>query len=619
MWFCPGANHAPHHAPQEYIDKYKGKFDDGYEAYREWVLPRMIEKGILPEGTAADADEPDARGHRLAARRRAAVGLARPTTRRRCSRRMAEVYAGFSEYTDAAGRPDRRLPRGDRPAREHDRLLLRRQRRLGRGQPERLGQREQVLQRLARRDGGEPRASSTTSAARTPTTTTRPAGRWRSRRRSGCSSATPTRAASATRWSSTGRRGSRPRARCATSTTTRSTSCPTILECCGLEFPRTLQRPRAGPAAGRLDALLLRRRRRADAKERQYYAMLGTRGIWEDGWKAVAVHGPTSGHRHTSTRTSGSSSTPTSTAPRRTTSAERAPREAQAAGRRLVRGGRTSTTSCRSTTGSPIEILADPRPQPEPDRGHVRLLPGHGRRAGVGRRQHPRPLVQDPGRGRASTSPDAEGVIFAHGSRFGGHALFLKDRKLWYVYNFLGIPPEQQFVSERARARQARARHGVHQGEHRRARRGARHGARCTSTRRRSPRGRCAPSRRSSRCAATASASAATPPTPVSKEYTPPAPLQGRDDPPGRGQRRRRPVHRPREAGGRDARARIDESSRRPAPPLVFAHGCNSRARRGVSLRAGGDAPAEGGAEPPDDLARPPDVARAARWARRRG
>ena len=49
MWFCPGANHAPHHAPKDYIDKYKGKFDDGYEAYREWVLPRMIAKGVLPE------------------------------------------------------------------------------------------------------------------------------------------------------------------------------------------------------------------------------------------------------------------------------------------------------------------------------------------------------------------------------------------------------------------------------------------------------------------------------------------------------------------------------------------------------------------------------------------
>ena len=58
MWFCPGANHAPHHAPQEYIDKYKGKFDDGYEAYREWVLPRMIAKGIVPEGDPITALNP---------------------------------------------------------------------------------------------------------------------------------------------------------------------------------------------------------------------------------------------------------------------------------------------------------------------------------------------------------------------------------------------------------------------------------------------------------------------------------------------------------------------------------------------------------------------------------
>lgn len=42
---------------------------------------------------------------------------------------------------------------------------------------------------------------------------------------------------------------------------------------------------------------------------------------------------------------------------------------------------------------------------------------------------------------------DAGGVIFAHGSRFGGHSLFIKDHKLHYVYNFLGIKPEQKFVS----------------------------------------------------------------------------------------------------------------------------------------------------------------------------
>jgi arylsulfatase len=44
-------------------------------------------------------------------------------------------------------------------------------------------------------------------------------------------------------------------------------------------------------------------------------------------------------------------------------------------------------------------------------------------------------------------TPQAQGVIFAHGSRFGGHALFIKDNRLHYVYNFLGIKPEQDFAS----------------------------------------------------------------------------------------------------------------------------------------------------------------------------
>ena len=46
------------------------------------------------------------------------------------------------------------------------------------------------------------------------------------------------------------------------------------------------------------------------------------------------------------------------------------------------------------------------------------------------------------------TSPrEASGVIFAHGSRFGGHSLFIKEGRLYYIYNFLGIKPEQKFVS----------------------------------------------------------------------------------------------------------------------------------------------------------------------------
>lgn len=42
---------------------------------------------------------------------------------------------------------------------------------------------------------------------------------------------------------------------------------------------------------------------------------------------------------------------------------------------------------------------------------------------------------------------DVYGVIFANGSRFGGHALYVKDGKIIYCYNFLGIPPEQRVVA----------------------------------------------------------------------------------------------------------------------------------------------------------------------------
>jgi len=45
------------------------------------------------------------------------------------------------------------------------------------------------------------------------------------------------------------------------------------------------------------------------------------------------------------------------------------------------------------------------------------------------------------------TDQGAQGVIFAQGSRFGGHALFVKDRKLHYVYNFLGLKSEQHLGS----------------------------------------------------------------------------------------------------------------------------------------------------------------------------
>ena len=95
----------PHHAPKEWADKYKGKFDMGYEAYRELVFERQKKLGHRPRAGRAVADqplhrrdEPDGQGWPRA-RQGPSVGLA---LRRReaAVRRMAEVYAGFLSHAD---------------------------------------------------------------------------------------------------------------------------------------------------------------------------------------------------------------------------------------------------------------------------------------------------------------------------------------------------------------------------------------------------------------------------------------------------------------------------------------------------------------------------------------
>ena len=59
MYFCPGACHAPHHAPKEWIAKYKGAFDAGWDDYREKALENQIKMGICPPGTKLSPPDPD--------------------------------------------------------------------------------------------------------------------------------------------------------------------------------------------------------------------------------------------------------------------------------------------------------------------------------------------------------------------------------------------------------------------------------------------------------------------------------------------------------------------------------------------------------------------------------
>jgi len=51
VYYAPGATHAPHHVPSEWIAHWKGKFDQGWDILREQILARQIKQGVVPAGT----------------------------------------------------------------------------------------------------------------------------------------------------------------------------------------------------------------------------------------------------------------------------------------------------------------------------------------------------------------------------------------------------------------------------------------------------------------------------------------------------------------------------------------------------------------------------------------
>ena len=89
IYFAPGATHAPHHVPQEWIAKNKGRFDAGWDKMREETLARQISLGVVPKGTKL-AKKPDGikDWDKLTA------------DEKKLFARQMEVYAAFGEYAD---------------------------------------------------------------------------------------------------------------------------------------------------------------------------------------------------------------------------------------------------------------------------------------------------------------------------------------------------------------------------------------------------------------------------------------------------------------------------------------------------------------------------------------
>jgi arylsulfatase A-like enzyme len=89
LYFCPGAAHAPHQVPKAWVDKYKGKFDGGWDKLRDETLARQKKKGVVPANAVLSRHDPD-------------VPHWDPLSadEKRLYARMMEVFAGFVTHTD---------------------------------------------------------------------------------------------------------------------------------------------------------------------------------------------------------------------------------------------------------------------------------------------------------------------------------------------------------------------------------------------------------------------------------------------------------------------------------------------------------------------------------------
>ena len=107
LYFSLDGAHAPHHVWPEWADRYKGVFDDGYETIRERILARQKELGLLPEDTDLSPINPHGEPARTGPDGQPwpLLDTVRPweslsDDEKRLFARMAEVFAGYVEYTD---------------------------------------------------------------------------------------------------------------------------------------------------------------------------------------------------------------------------------------------------------------------------------------------------------------------------------------------------------------------------------------------------------------------------------------------------------------------------------------------------------------------------------------
>ncbi|WP_181699706.1 arylsulfatase [Nocardia sp. GTS18] len=449
LYYAPGCAHAPHHAPREWIERYRGRFDAGYEVMRAEILERQKQLGLVPPdtelpplnpiGTPDTRSGPDGAPFPPMDYTRPWDTLVEDEKRLFC--RMAEVYAGFLSHCD--DQIGRLLDYLERIEQFDNTIIVVVSDNGASGEGGSDGSVNEnkitngVLDDLAENMAKLDELGSTTTYNHYPNgwavAFNAPFKMWKRYSFNGgtcdpCIISWP---------AGTSAHGEiRDQYHHAVDLV------PTLLDCLGLELPDMVKGHAQIPVQGvsmrySFDAPTI-----PTAKHTQFYSMLGGRGIWHDGWKAVTTHPTLSGWSHFPDDTWELYHTEVDRSEMHDLAAEQPGRLAELIGLWFYEAGVNQAFPLDDR--SAIEILTTERPQLAPPRHRYVYRPGgaevpesvavniRNRSYSIGA------LVDVPGH-------DAAGVLFSHGGRFGGHALYVKDNRLHYVYNFLGS--EEQRIS----------------------------------------------------------------------------------------------------------------------------------------------------------------------------
>jgi arylsulfatase len=443
LYYAPGACHAPHHAPKEWIEKYEGHFDMGYEAIREQTLARQKELGLVPKdtelppinpiGTTETRTGPDGKPF-------PPLDVTRPwdtlsDEEKRLFRRMAEVYAGFLAHTDdQIGRLLAFLE--DNGWQENTLVVLVsdngasgeggpngsvNEMKFMNGIPDTIEANLPLLDELGSPTTYNHYPNGWAMAFNTPFKM------WKRYEFNG-GTADPC----IISWPA----GMKAKGEIREQYYHAIDIVPTILDALGVEAPQAIKGHVQSPFDGVSMRSSLEDATAPTARTTQFYSMLGSRAIWHDGWKAVTNHPTIAGWSNFNSDEWELYNTALDRSELHNLAAEQPDKVRELVNLWYAEAGANGAFPLDDR--SALEIMITPRPVLAPPRDRYVYFPDaadvpESQAVNVRNRSYVIGAVVD------IPAPGAEGVLFSHGSPFGGHTLYVKDNRLHYVYNFVGM------------------------------------------------------------------------------------------------------------------------------------------------------------------------------------